>query len=122
MIKNISVIGLGKLGASMAAGFASKGFNVLGYDINRESVDAINNGCAPVQETGLDEMIARFQSNISATSKISVAIKESDISFVVVPTPSEANGSFSLPDANRCVNGWKCWYADSCCYSKNYSN
>ena len=33
MIENLSVIGLGKLGASMLAGMASRGFNVIGVDI-----------------------------------------------------------------------------------------
>jgi UDPglucose 6-dehydrogenase len=96
MTNNISVIGLGKLGASMAAGFASKGFNVVGYDINEAAISAVNAGVAPVQETDLNEMIQKFKSNISATSDLSLAINSSDISFVVIPTPSEENGSFSL--------------------------
>ena len=35
MIKRVSVIGLGKLGASMAAAFASRGLEVVGVDVNR---------------------------------------------------------------------------------------
>ena len=35
MVKNISVIGLGKLGGSMAASFASRNFNVIGVDIDQ---------------------------------------------------------------------------------------
>ena len=58
MIQNVSVIGLGKLGASMAAGMAFRGINVIGVDVNRHAVDAVNAGKAPVQETGLGEMIA----------------------------------------------------------------
>ena len=56
-VEKISVIGLGKLGGTMAACFASTGFEVIGVDINQKSVDAINAGCTPVQETGLDELI-----------------------------------------------------------------
>ena len=51
MIQNISVIGLGKLGASMLAGMASRGFYVIGVDIAESSVRAVNEGRAPVQET-----------------------------------------------------------------------
>ena len=40
----ISVVGLGRLGAPLAAVFASKGFRVIGTDLNRGYVDAINNG------------------------------------------------------------------------------
>ena len=42
MIQNVSVIGLGKLGGSMAAGMASRGLNVIGVDVNRNAVDAVN--------------------------------------------------------------------------------
>jgi len=46
----ISVIGLGKLGAPLAAVFASKGFPVIGTDLNPAFVNAINAGRAPVDE------------------------------------------------------------------------
>ncbi len=49
-----SVVGLGKLGASMAAAIASRGFNVIGVDINQRAVDLVNAGHAPVQETNLE--------------------------------------------------------------------
>ena len=48
----LSVIGLGKLGAPMAAVFASKGFEVVGLDLNAAFVAAINEGRAPVSEPG----------------------------------------------------------------------
>ena len=37
MLTKVSVIGLGKLGASMAAAFASRGFEVVGVDVNQKS-------------------------------------------------------------------------------------
>ena len=40
MFRRFSVIGLGKLGASMAAAIASRGHEVVGVDINRAAVDA----------------------------------------------------------------------------------
>lgn len=96
MIQNISVIGLGKLGGSMAAGFASRGLNVIGVDVNRHAVDAINAGRAPVQETGLGEMIAANKERIRATMSTEEAVLGSDISFVIVPTPSDERGAFTL--------------------------
>src|SRR5205807_9347544 len=44
----VSVIGLGKLGAPMAACFAAKGFTTIGVDQNDAYVEAINDGRAPV--------------------------------------------------------------------------
>lgn len=96
MIQNISVIGLGKLGGSMAAGFASRGLNVIGVDVNRHAVDAINAGRAPVQETGLGEMIAANRERIRATMSTEEAVLGSDISFVIVPTPSDERGAFTI--------------------------
>ena len=96
MIQNVSIIGLGKLGGSMAAGMASRGFTVIGVDVNRHAVDAVNSGRAPVQETGLGEMIAANQPRIRATMSTDEAVLGSDISFVIVPTPSDERGAFTL--------------------------
>jgi len=94
--QTISVIGLGKLGASMAAGFASRGFKVVGVDINPKSVEALNQGLPPVQETGLAEMIQAHRNSIRGTLSTEEAVMESHISFVIIPTPSDARGAFSL--------------------------
>ena len=96
MINKISVIGLGKLGASMAAAFAHRGFEVIGVDVNQRSIEAINEGRAPVQETNLEEMISANKERIRATASHEDAIINSDISFVIVPTPSDERGAFSL--------------------------
>ncbi len=96
MLETISVIGLGKLGASMAAVFASRGFDVIGVDVNQTFIDAVNDGHAPVQETGLDAMIGENRERIRATLSHEEAVLNSEISFVIVPTPSDERGSFSL--------------------------
>jgi UDPglucose 6-dehydrogenase len=96
MLERVSVIGLGKLGASMAAAFAARGFEVVGVDVNQRSVDLINEGSAPVQETNLAETIAANKERLRATLSHEEAILNSDISFVIVPTPSDERGAFSL--------------------------
>jgi UDPglucose 6-dehydrogenase len=92
----ISVIGLGKLGSPMAACFAAKGFTTIGVDLNESLVDAINEGQAPVFEPGLADMIAEGRSCLTATTDIAHAIANSDATFVIVPTPSQEDGGFSL--------------------------
>jgi UDPglucose 6-dehydrogenase len=96
MARRFSVVGLGKLGASMAAAIASKGHQVIGVDVNHRSVDAINAGRAPVQETGLGELIAQNRDRLRATMSHDEAIRESELTFVIVPTPSDDRGAFSL--------------------------
>src|SRR5215471_485833 len=92
----ISIVGLGKLGASMAAAFASKGHSVVGVDVNHSAVDAVNAGRAPVQETGLEELIVGNRERLRATLSHEDAILSSDLTFVIVPTPSDDRGAFSL--------------------------
>ncbi len=91
-----SVIGLGKLGASMMAAIAGRGHSVIGVDINGKAVDAVNNGREPVAETNLGAMISTNRERITATMSHEEAIAGSDVSFVVVPTPSDEQGAFSL--------------------------
>jgi UDPglucose 6-dehydrogenase len=91
----ISVIGLGKLGSPLAAVFASKGFDVIGVDMNGAFVEALNAGRAPVDEPQLQELIEKNRHRLRATLDVSDAIIGSDITFVVVPTPSDASGRFS---------------------------
>lgn len=95
-----SVIGLGKLGASMLAAIASRGHEVIGVDVNQQNVDAVNAGKAPVQETNLASMIAANRERISATMSHREALLKSDVSFVIVPTPSDERGAFSLQYAS----------------------
>lgn len=92
----VSVIGLGKLGSPMAACFAAKGFDVIGADVNETYVAAIDNGRPPVFEPDLAEMISEGRSRLRATTDTVAATSESDVTFVIVPTPSEEDGGFSL--------------------------
>lgn len=94
--KKLSVIGLGKLGACYAAFYASKGFNVLGYDINGENVRLLNEGLAPVKEPGLSELIRNNKELISATTDLGRLLTETDLTFMILPTPSRKDGLFSV--------------------------
>lgn len=91
----ICIVGLGKLGAPMAAVFASRGYEVRGVDLDPQAVRALNEGRSPVDETGLAEMIAANTDRLSATTEISEAVRGCDASFVIVPTPSDERGVFT---------------------------
>jgi nucleotide sugar dehydrogenase len=82
----VAVIGLGKIGLPLAALFAAKGANVLGCDINRETVEAVNAGANPVNEPGLDEAIAQAHEAglLEATTDTSAAVAASDTVLVIV--------------------------------------
>ncbi len=92
----ISIIGLGKLGSPMAAVMAHKGNTVVGVDVNPDFVQAIQEGRAPVREPGLAEMIAANRERLSATLDYGEAILATDVTFIIVPTPSDPDGTFSM--------------------------
>ena len=96
MIHDVAVIGLGKLGGTMAGCLASRGFNVVGVDMSQKAVDALNAGRAPAQERGLEELIRKNKERLRATLNHEDAILNSDLSFVIVPTPSDDRGAFTL--------------------------
>jgi len=95
MTNKLSVIGLGKLGTCMAACFASKGFKTIGIDINKEVVGGINDGKAPLAEPRLQELITASGNKLRGTQDFEDAIGQSNISFLVTPTPSKPDGNFS---------------------------
>jgi UDPglucose 6-dehydrogenase len=95
-VKHVSVIGLGKLGAPMAACIGARGFRVTGVDLNPQKVDCLKRGVAPVKEPGLTELIAEAGGNLEATTNTAEAVHQSSATFVVVATPSEEGGGFSL--------------------------
>src|SRR5215472_12156178 len=96
MVNSLSVIGIGKLGGPMVACFAAAGFRVKAVDLNPQKVEAINRGLPPVNEPGLAELMKEAGGRLTATRDIAEAVKDSDITFIVVATPSEPGGGFSL--------------------------
>jgi UDPglucose 6-dehydrogenase len=93
---HICVIGLGKLGSPMAACFAARGFAVVGTDVNEDVVRAINEGRAPVFEPHLQEKLTEGRGRLRAMTDVEQAARESDVTFMIVPTPSDEDGTFSL--------------------------
>jgi UDPglucose 6-dehydrogenase len=96
MVKTATVIGLGRLGAPLAVCLASKGMRVIGVDADPQKVEALQAGRAPVAETGLEALLRENRERLSATGSIEDAVTASEITFIVVGTPSEPSGGFSL--------------------------
>ena len=92
----ISIIGLGKLGAPMSAVMAHKGHTVVGVDINPRLREGDSGRPAPVNEPQLAEMIAANRERLTATESYEEAILATDVTFIIVPTPSGADGRFSM--------------------------
>jgi UDPglucose 6-dehydrogenase len=100
----IAVFGLGKLGSVMAAVYAAAGHEVVGVDISAEYVAAINSGVAPFSEPSLQDLLDEVGSRISATTEVSVALRDSEVSYIIVPTPSDDEGIFTNKYVNQVLS------------------
>jgi GDP-mannose 6-dehydrogenase len=91
---NITIVGLGYVGTVSAACLASKGHFVWGVDINHDKIRIINEGDSPIVENGLADKVAqaRLAGRLHATADIEEALRETEICFVAVATPSRPNG------------------------------
>src|SRR4051794_2926928 len=90
----VAVVGLGKLGAPLAAVLASKGNDVLGIDINPDAVRLLGEGRAPVEEPGLQELVTASRERLAATADLRAAA-DRDVIILLVPTPSDERGAFT---------------------------
>jgi len=99
----VSVFGLGYVGFVSAACLAAEGHSVIGVDINSAKVHSLNSGRCPIVEPGLDELIAKAVTagKLRATSNAHEAIRDSELSFVCVGTPSGPNGELDLDSIRR---------------------
>jgi GDP-mannose 6-dehydrogenase len=91
---NICIVGLGYVGTVSAACLAVQDHRVWGVDINPEKVRIINLGRSPIVEDGLGDKIAKARRSrrLCATENIEEALRETELCFVAVATPSRPNG------------------------------
>ena len=95
---NISIFGLGYVGCVGAACLAKLGHRVVGVDVNENKVRLINEGKPTIIEEGIAELCAEAHEKglMSATMDVREAVHQTDVSFVVVGTPSSKEGHLNL--------------------------
>src|SRR3954470_6838221 len=94
----LSIIGTGYVGLVTGTCFAQAGHNVICVDNNPEKVKVLKAGGMPIYEPGLDELV---RNNVKAgrlhfTSDTKEGVDNSDVVFIAVPTPPQADGSVDL--------------------------
>ncbi len=99
----IGVFGLGYVGTVSAGCLANDGHEVIGVDPIATKVDLINSGKSPIIEAEIGEIVARVvgDGRLRATCDHDQAIKDTDLSFVSVGTPSQLNGNLDLSHIRR---------------------
>jgi GDP-mannose 6-dehydrogenase len=99
----VSVFGLGYVGTVSAGCLAQSGHEVVGVDPVPTKVDLINQGQSPIIEAEISEIIAASvkSGRIRATQDAIQAIVDTELSFICVGTPSQANGNLDLSYIRR---------------------
>jgi hypothetical protein len=100
---NISIFGLGYVGAVISACFAQAGHRVIGVDTDATKVGLINGGKSPIIEEGLEELIASnvTAGRLSATTDGAAALATTELTMVCVGTPSKTTGELDLTYVDR---------------------
>jgi GDP-mannose 6-dehydrogenase len=100
---SISVFGLGYVGCVTAACFAELGHHVVGVDVDERKVRAVEQGEAPFYEPGLESLVLSNlgSGRLSATTCTADALRDTDLAFLCVGTPSASNGNLNLDPLRR---------------------
>lgn len=94
----VSVFGLGYVGTVSAGCLAKEGHEIVGVDPVKTKVDLINGGRSPIIEKDIDEIVCNAvkTGRLRATDDTVQAIRDTELSFVCVGTPSQINGNLDL--------------------------
>ena len=117
MSKKIAVIGIGYVGMITGTCFAKLGNKVVCVDVDKKKIDLVNKGISPLYEEGLDALLSKYKNRIEATSDYNSALKDADITFICVGTPSKADGTIDLSfvkkaseNIGRCLHKKNSWH------------
>jgi len=100
----IGIVGLGFVGLSLTSVLSSKGYDVIGIDIDKEKCKKISDGISPFFEPELEKLL---RSGLKKKLKIAndfLLIKNCDFIFVTVGTPQNANGSINLSIIKKAIS------------------
>lgn len=97
-MSNVSIFGLGYVGAVSLACLADNGNRVIGVDVNPLKIDIINEGRSPIIENGLNELMKKGVDSgfIRTVMDSRQAVHSTELSIICVGTPSHSNGSLNL--------------------------
>lgn len=99
---SLGVIGLWHLGSVYSASLARLGFDVHGFDENKQIIDNLNKGMPSIEEPGLKETIlAVLNNNLHFSNKSKEAISNKKYVFVTYDTPVDDKDEVDLSVIER---------------------
>jgi GDP-mannose 6-dehydrogenase len=99
----ISIFGLGYVGAVSMACLARDGHDVVGVDLDPVKLALIRSGRSPIVEEGIQSLTAQVVASgrVTVTDDVAAAVRDTELSFICVGTPSSPNGSQDLSAVRR---------------------
>ncbi|MFT7343935.1 MAG: UDPglucose 6-dehydrogenase [Lentimonas sp.] len=97
-MKRIAVIGTGYVGLVSGTCFAETGNQVICVDIDEKKIEKMRRGEVPIYEPHLESVFERNikENRIAFTTDLAMAVEESEIIFLALPTPPGEDGSADL--------------------------
>jgi UDPglucose 6-dehydrogenase len=104
---NICVVGSGYVGLVTGAVFADLGNDVVCVDNDRAKIDCLRAGQMPIYEPGLEEMVTRNvgDGRLAFGTDLAAAVRQSDVIFIAVGTPSKDSGETDLSQVEAVAAG-----------------
>ncbi len=112
----IAVVGSGYVGLVAGACLAENGNDVVCVDRDAAKIRLLQRGKIPIYEPGLEEMVRRnrAEKRLTFTTALAQGVRNSEIIFVAVGTPTGEDGSADLQhvlgvarDVAKAMNGYK---------------
>ena len=100
---NVSIFGLGYVGAVSLGCLARDGHHVVGVDLDQTKLDLIRQGATPIIEEGMEGLMnnAKTCGRVNVSDNAMEGVHHSEVSFVCVGTPARSNGSQDLSAIQR---------------------
>ena len=99
----IGIIGLGFVGLSLTSVLSSKGYDVIGIDVDKEKCKKISNGITPFFEPDLEKILKNGLKKKLRISNDFSLINDCDFIFVTVGTPQNSNGAIDLSIIKKAI-------------------
>ncbi len=112
----IAIIGTGYVGLITGTGLSSFGIDVTCVDIDKNKVKLLNSGKLPIYEPQLEDLVQNNvkEGRLRFTDDLENVIRDNNVVFIAVGTPSNADGSTNLSGVRRAaksigenLNGYK---------------
>jgi UDPglucose 6-dehydrogenase len=93
---DVSIVGSGYVGTTVAACLADLGHDVVNIDVDQSVVDAINAGEAPIHEPDLDALVSAYGGGRLRATTDYGELAGTDLTVLALPTPNDEDGRIDL--------------------------